>query len=132
MLTVILKITTSLDQLAEDCNRLLGEGANPEAEKVEDFFSRNNTQPSNGYIRAKITPEMADKLQYMLDQGITSEHGEVVRIEWHGQNKVVTGKDEWGNDVIEHQLFKTGTEDVLDADDNPTGETRPVYLASIV
>lgn len=124
-ITVIAKLLTSLPELAQWVLDNMGEGARPDAEHDLYFFAFNSTPVQNGYIRIPCAEHIATALQWMQDEGITSEHGEVVRIEWHGQDKVQTGTDEDGNPVIEEQLFQTGTRE------NEDGTTSPIYLGRI-
>jgi hypothetical protein len=136
-LTAIIKVLSTMEQAAQECLDQLGEGARPDAEQIESFFALNNTPVAGQYCRVVVAPHIATALQYMLDSGITSEHVEIIRVEWAGQDKVAVEKpilDDEGNDtwetetVYETQLFQVGTEDVTDEQGNPTGETRPVYL----
>lgn len=136
-ITVIVKVLTTLPELAQWCMDNLGEGARPDAEDELYAFAYNNTPVQNGYIRIPCAEHIATALQWMLDEGITSEHGEIVRIEWHGQDRYPVEKevlDEEGNPtmetVYEEQLFKVGEQDIVDEDGNVTG-TRDVYLGHI-
>jgi hypothetical protein len=134
--TVIVKIKTTMEQAAQECLDQLGEGANPDATQVEAFFALNNTPDAGGYCRVVVAEHIAIALQYMFDSGIESEHVEIIRVEWAGQDKVAVEKpilDDEGNDtgetetVYETQLFQVGTEDVTDEQGNIIDQ-RPVYL----
>jgi len=129
--TAILKITTSLPELAQECLNLFGEGAWPDATQVESFFALNNTPPQHGYCRVIVAEHIATALQWMQDNGVTSDHGELVRVEWLGQDRVQIGIDEDGQPIIEKQLFEIGVEEVLDEQGQTTGATRSVYLGRI-
>jgi hypothetical protein len=133
MLTAIVKVKTTMEQAAQECLDQLGEGANPDATQVEAFFALNNTPDAGGYCRVVVAEHIAIALQYMFDSGIESEHVEIIRVEWMGQDVVQTGIDpETDEPIYERVPFQVGTEDVLDEQGNPTGETRPVYLGRMV
>jgi hypothetical protein len=130
--TAIIKIKTSLEELVAECLALFGEGARPDFSYVEEAFSLNNTPVSNGYIRVVCAEHIATALQWMLDTGMTSEHGEIIRVEWIGQDRVVTGQDEDGNDIIEEQLFLTGYTVAQSLEDGSFIPEMPVYLGRLV
>jgi hypothetical protein len=126
-ITAIIKILTTIEQASQETLDVLGEGGNPEAEQPEAFFSLNNTLQGGPYCRVIVAPHIAAALQYMLDAGVTSEHVEVIRIEWQGQDMVQTGVDEYGNPIIDYTPFQVGTEDITDEDGNVLS-TNPVLL----
>jgi hypothetical protein len=130
--TAIIRIKTDIDQAIAETLAQLGEGANPEYQQIETVFSLNNTPIVNGYVRVVVAERIAQALQQMLDAGVISEHIEVVRIEWHGQDMVDAGTDEDGQPVYGRVPFQADVENVLDEDGLPTGEMRPVYLGRIM
>jgi hypothetical protein len=108
--TAIIKILTTLDEAIAECLALLGEGANPDYTVQEEAFKRYNTPVVNGYCRVVCDEHIATALQYFIDAGITSEHVQVIKVEWLGQDR-----------IIETQLFQTGEDE----------EGNPIYLGRI-
>jgi hypothetical protein len=128
--TAIIHIKTTLKELATECLTLLGEGANPDFDNELYAFYYNNTPVQGGYIRIPCASHIATALQWMLDTAMTSDHAEIIKVEWLGQDMVQTGIDAEGNPVIEEQLFQVGMEDILDEQGAVVG-ARPVYLGRI-
>jgi hypothetical protein len=93
----------------------------------------------------------------MLDSGITSEHVEIIRVEWMGQDMTEVEVDDYevtledGSTMIVHDLeehpdavatgsksiliertpFQVGTQDVTDEEGNVIDQ-QPVYLGRMV
>lgn len=124
--TVIIKVKTTIEQVAEEADNLF-KGGNPLATQVESFFILNNTPVQNGYCRIVVTKETAELMQKMLAAGYVSEHAEVIKVEWNGQDIVQNGVDESGNPVYEEQMFKVGEQEIKDESGNVIG-VYPVYL----
>jgi hypothetical protein len=157
MITAIIKILTTIEQAAQECLDQLGEGARPDAEQIESFFALNNTPVAGQYCRVVVAPHIATALQYMLDSGITSEHVEIIRVEWMGQDMTEVEVDDYevtledGSTMIVHDLeehpdavatgsksiliertpFQVGTQDVTDEEGNVIDQ-QPVYLGRMV
>jgi hypothetical protein len=129
MITAILKIKTSLPELAAECLSLFGEGSRLEDAGTLYWFKRNNTEPRNGYIRIPMLTHMAMGLEYVTSQGYVSPNAELIRIEWYGQDMVNVGTEE--EPVYEEQLFQVGTIDITDEEGTVTGQ-RPEYLGRII
>jgi len=98
--TIIIKIKTDIRSVASLCLQILGEGADPTAERDIDVFKRNNSEISNGYVRIAVEDYLIPKLEYAISVvGSENEHMQIVLIEKHGQTRFVTGNstDENGN-----------------------------------
>ena len=96
-----LKTEDALEQMRLECLELLGAGANRQTPKiVEETFALCNTPPQNGYVRIVATPEFAQMLQTVKEQGYESPFGELVLIEWNGQTEFVTA--EYDDPVLGH------------------------------
>lgn len=135
MKTAILKVLTTLPELATECLLLLGEGARPEATQEEMFFSLCNTPVQNGFIRIPVADHIATALQWMQDNNVTSEHAEIIRVEWDGQDMVpglITMVDEEGiktttESLIEIPLMVGQTEEQV-LEDGTVIPSQPIYL----
>lgn len=92
MLTAILKIKTTLTQAAAEALAVFGEGGNPEAAQVEDYLGIVNTPEINGYVRLAIPPSFGLALEYIAANG-GSEHADLVRVEWDGQEEFIVGME---------------------------------------
>ena len=88
-----LKTEDALEQMRLECLQLLGAGANRQTPKIiEETFALCNTPPQNGYVRIVATPEFAQTLQAVKDQGYESPFAELILIEWDGQTEFVTAE----------------------------------------
>lgn len=89
--TIIATIKTTIAQAAQEVLDLMGEGARPDAEQIEGYFARNNTpvQGPDSLCRIVVDEHIATALQWMLDQNITGEHIDSLRVEWQGQDMVL-------------------------------------------
>lgn len=140
--TAIIRIKTSLEELATECLALFGEGARFEfdangtivRQQEEMTFSLCNTPVQHGYVRVIVAEHIATALQWMQDNGIESEHGELIRVEFHGQDRypveqlnAETGETET---VYEEHLFEIGEQILEDEEGNYLG-TIPVYLGRL-
>lgn len=123
--TAILKLKTTLPELAAECLALFGEGARLEDCGAVYTFKLNNTEPQNGYFRVNMAQHIAMGLDYATSQGYVSPNAELISIEWLGQDRVEVGTDEDGQPIIEEQPFVVGTVE------NEDGITRPEYLTRI-
>jgi hypothetical protein len=128
MITAILKIKTTIEQVAQEALEVFGRGGNPTAEQIEGFLGYVNTPVSgDGYVRVLIGKEFGQALEY-IHENYGSEHADLVRVEWLGQDRVVTGQDEDGNDIIEEQLFLTGYTVAQSLEDGSFIPEQPVCL----
>ena len=128
--TAILKIT-SLEAAVAECLATFGEGARPEFQFEEEAFALYGTPVTpEGYVRVVVAPHIAAALQFMKDNNLTSEHVEIIRVEFNGQDMIEsTLVDDNGIETIgyQEQLFQTGTQDITDETGNVI-TTVPVYL----
>lgn len=120
--TAIIRVKTDLPSVVQECLDIFGEGARLDYTCEEEAFSLCGTPVKFGYCRQIVAEHIAMALQYMLDTGITSEHVEIIRVEFLGQDRVVTGTDEEGNPIFEEQLFQVG--EAVDEE----GNSHQVYL----
>jgi hypothetical protein len=84
MLTAILHIKTTIDDAAQECMSLFGEGARFVPDREEHRFALGNTPMFEGYCRVNVASHIAQALEY-LAQNYTSDHVELVKVEWDGQ-----------------------------------------------
>jgi hypothetical protein len=140
MITVILRIKTSLAEVIAECLATFGEGARPEFQFEEEAFALYGTPAQNGYVRVVVAPHIATALQWMQDTEAVSENVEIVRVEWAGQDKVLGSiplLDDEGNPTGEteegyvEELFQTGTQDITDEAGDVVAII-PVYLGRII
>lgn len=88
MITAILKVKTTLDNVAAECQSLFGEGARFAPDREEHHFAFGNTPVFEGYCRVNVATHIGVALEY-LAQTYTSEHVELVMVEWEGQSDYV-------------------------------------------
>jgi len=127
MITIIAQIKTTIKEAAQEVMDLFGEGARPDAEKIEDFFALNNSVLGGGYTRIRVAQHIAMALDYLMGEEITGEHIACLRVEWHGQDRVESTDPETGETTYVEEYFQTGTQDILDDEGNVIA-TVPVYL----
>ena len=128
--TAILKIKTTLADVAQECLALFNEGARLDASFAEETFALYNTPLQDGYCRVVVAEHIAAALQWLKDTEAVSENVEIVRVEWHGQD-MIESTDEEGNTIYIEELFQTGTHSILD-DEGTLIATIPVYLGRII
>jgi len=129
-LTAILKVT-SLEAAVAECLATFGEGARPEFQFEEEAFALYGTPVTpEGYVRVVVAPHIAAALQFMKDNNLTSEHVEIIRVEFNGQD-MIESTDEEGNTIYVEELFQTGTQDITD-EAGTLIATIPVYLGRII
>jgi len=105
MITAILKLKTTMPALAAECLELFSEGARPDSNDPYYFFSLCNTEPINGYFRVIVADHIAVELQWMMDNGKTSENAELIKVEWDGQD--ADGPFQVGTDVDGNPQYLT-------------------------
>jgi hypothetical protein len=111
MITAILKIKTTIEQVAQEALEVFGRGGNPTAEQIEGFLGYVNTPiQGDGYVRVLIGTEFGQALEY-IHENYGSPNADLVRVEWLGQD--IVGEEE--------QLFQTSIDE----------EGNPVYLGRI-
>lgn len=88
MITAILKVKTTLDQVAAECQSLFGEGARFVPDREEHRFAFGNTPVFEGYCRVNIAPHIGMALEYLAGN-YESENVELVVVEWEGQSDYV-------------------------------------------
>lgn len=83
MITAILKVKTTLHDLADECMTLFGEGARPHADREEHYFAFQNTTVQEEYVRIIIAQHIAMALEYVLTE-YTSVNADLIGVEWEG------------------------------------------------
>lgn len=84
MITVILRIKTSMDELAVECLELFGEGARIGAVRDEEHFALGNTPVQEGYVRIVVAQHIAMALEYVLTE-YQSVNADLIEVEWDNQ-----------------------------------------------
>ena len=117
MVTAILKIKTSLAEAAAEALAVFGEGGNPEASQVEDFLGIVNTPEINGYVRIAVPEAFGMALEH-IDANGGSEHADLIRVEWEGQQEFQIGVTEEAKQPVE-------------LEDGTIVDPQPIYLGMI-
>lgn len=86
MITIVLRVKTSLHEIADECLTLFGEGSRPFADREENYFALNNTTVQNGYVRIAVAQHIAMALEYVLTE-YTSVNADLIEVEWLGQTQ---------------------------------------------
>lgn len=127
-LTAVIQVKTTIEQVAQECLELFGEGANPESEIQEMFFKLCNTPVSHGYCRPYVAEHIATALQYLIDNDqAETDNAKIIKVEWHGQD-MIESADEEGNPTYVQELFQVGTTEPVELEDGSMSEARPVHL----
>lgn len=84
-----------LADLANEVKAVFGEGGNAEAPIIEEYIGFVNSPIQNGYVRVLIGKAFGMALEYIQDHG-GSEHAELIKVEWDGQEMVQVGTYEDG------------------------------------
>lgn len=89
MLTAVIRIKTTMDNVVQECLGLFGEGARTTPGRVEEHFALGNTTEQEGYFRVVVAQHIALALEYVTAQGFISEHAEFIKVEWTGQENFI-------------------------------------------
>jgi hypothetical protein len=113
-------------------------GGRPDETNRNNRLGYANSDVSHHYVRAQIGQAYGQALEY-VQQFYPNDIAELIKVEWDGQNRVPVEQpilDDEGNPTGEmetvyvEQLFQTGTQDILDEQEQVIA-TVPVYLGRI-